>query len=360
MQTIEGQALAKLETKPSTAQIEAWVELASKKNEIAQVLTNAELELQQILLKCDVKDYKAIDAALAEYRKKQTEMVETRKSFTSIIDANIVQPLMAFEKRVDTKTNAKYAELGNISLTLRQIAESEARKLQELQNEVGRFLGHCTNEFLRIETKYIHDLNTEVDAQYAYNLNAGVKQPMFAEIEAYLRGVKLDAIRKFDFVLLSKEKMQELFATVPQPNYNHILQNKIDMLEQIFINYSSDLANVAATIERRELDAKIAAKEAEEKLIAESSINNLIASATVEQVEVPKIKTELIIEPINSPEWATLIMTQFISNLPTLFKLVRVKAWENLSIGQMAAAIAKHATDTGETYKGIIYKELKK
>jgi hypothetical protein len=53
-------------------------------------------------------------------------------------------------------------------------------------------------------------------------------------------------------------------------------------------------------------------------------------------------------------------MTQFISNLPTLFKLVRVKAWENLSIGQMAAAIAKHATDTGETYKGIIYKELKK
>jgi hypothetical protein len=129
-------------------------------------------------------------------------------------------------------------------------------------------------------------------------------------------------------------------------------------LPQIFVNYESDLANAAAAIEQRELDAKIAAKEIAHKLEAETAINTLISNASTPVVETPKIKVELKIEVINSPEWAQLIMTHFIANMPTLIKYVRVKTWDNLSIGQMATAISKHASETGETYKGILYSEI--
>ena len=64
MQTIESLELAKLETTPQPAQIEAWVQLAQKKNELTQKLANSELALQKILLDCNVNDYKTIDVVI--------------------------------------------------------------------------------------------------------------------------------------------------------------------------------------------------------------------------------------------------------------------------------------------------------
>jgi hypothetical protein len=310
------------------------------------------------LLECNVNDHKAIDEALAVYRKAHTNLIEERKGFTSIIEANIVQPLMQFEKRSDPKVNTLYNELSATSLSLRQQAAKQAEQFQALENEKNAFKNHCVNEFLRIESKYINDLNVEVDIQYANNLNADIKEPDLQQVEAFLRGVKLDAIRKFVPAIITKEQMQELFLAVPQPKYAEILESKIAMLPQIFINYQSDLANAAAAIEQRELDAKIAAQETAKKLEAESAINTLISNAATPQIETPKIKVELKIEVINSPEWAQLIMTQFIANLPTIIKYVRVQSWDKLTIGQMSTAIAKHGTETGETFKGIVYSEI--
>lgn len=360
MQTIEGQALAKIETTPSTQQIEAWVQLAQSKNELTQKLANSELALQKILLDVNVNDHKAIDEALAVYRKSHTMLIESRKEFTSIIEGNIVQPLMQFEKRSDPKVNANYLDLTTISLNLRQIAAKKAHEFQALENEKNMFTNHCINEFLRIESKYIQDLNNAIDENYENHLTNNIVTPHLLVIEGSLRAVKIDAIRKFVPVIITKEQMQELFLKVEQPKYNEILENKISQLPHIFINYESDLANAAAAIEQRELDAKIAAKEIAHKLEAETAINTLISQASTPVVETPKIKVELKIEVINSPEWAQLIMTQFIANMPTLVKYVRVKTWDNLSIGQMATAISKHASETGETFKGIIYTEINK
>ena len=358
MQTIESLELAKLETTPQPAQIEAWVQLAQKKNELTQKLANSELALQKILLDVNVNDYKTIDEALAVYRKSHTSLIETRKEFTSIIDANIVQPLMAFEKRADPKVNTLYIELTTTSLNLRQVAAKKAHEFQSIENEKNMFTNHCINEFLRIESKYIQDLNAQIDKDYANHLTNNFPVPNFKIIETNLRTVILDAMKKYVPVVITKEQMKELYRQIEQPKYNEILENKISMLSQIFINYATDLSNAAAAIEARELEAKIAAKEIAHKLEAETAINTLISNASTPVVETPKIKVELKIEVINSPEWAQLIMTHFIANMPTLVKYVRVKTWDNLSIGQMATAIAKHATDSGETYKGILYSEL--
>jgi hypothetical protein len=360
MQTIESLELAKLETTPQPAQIEAWVQLAQKKNELTQKLANSELALQKILLDCNVNDYKTIDEALAVYRKSHTSLIETRKEFTIIIDANIVQPLMQFEKRSDPKVNTLYIELTTTSLNLRQVAAKKAHEFQSIENEKNMFTNHCINEFLRIESKYIQDLNAQIDKDYANHLTNNFPVPNFKIIETNLRTVILDAMKKYVPVVITKEQMKELYRQIEQPKYNEILENKISMLSQIFINYATDLANASAAIEARELEAKIAAKEIAHKLEAETAINTLISNASTPIVETPKIKVELKIEVINSPEWAQLIMTHFIANMHTLVKYVRVKTWDNLSIGQMATAIAKHATDTGETYKGIIYNQINK
>jgi hypothetical protein len=358
MQTIESQALAKIDTTPQPAQINAWVQLAQNKNELTQKLANNELALQKILLECNVNDHKAIDEALAVYRKAHTELISTRKDFTAIIEANIVQPLMAFEKRSDPKVNTLYNELSTTSLKLRQDASKQAEQFQALENEKNAFKNHVTNEYLRIEAKYLQDINNEIDIAYAAFLKANISEPTMLNVETNIKGVKPDQIRKFDFVKLSREEMKQMFDEIQPPNYNQLCADKIAMLPSIFINYQSDLANAAAAIEQRELDAKIAAQETVKKLEAESAINTLISQASTPVIETPKIKVELKIEVINSPEWAQLIMTQFIANLPTLIKYVRVQSWDKLSIGQMSTAIAKHGTETGETFKGILYSEV--
>lgn len=360
MQTIESAALAKIKTQPTAQQMSAWEVVVRKKNELTQTLTNAELELQGILLSANVSDYKAIDEALATYRKKHGELKENRLTFTRLIEEKLFAPLMAFEKRADPKSNEQYLKLDTASLELRKAANEAAAKVQALENEIASFISHCTNENLRLEANYINELNNQIDIGYAAMLEANVNPPMLGNIEVNMKAVKVGAVSKFNAVLLTKEQMQEVCKCITLPNYAQILADKIAFLPQVFLNYESDLANKAAAIERRELDAKIAAQEAAAKVEAEASVNNLIASAGTVQIETAKIKKELKIEPINSQAWAQLIMTQFIANLPTLVSYLRVKTWANLSIQQMADAMAKHANDTGETFKGIVYVEVLK
>jgi hypothetical protein len=345
---------------PSPAQIQAWTALAENKNNLTAQLGVAELGLQQILLNVNKEDHNSITEALATYRKKHSEMVAQRKEFTSIIDANIVQPLMAFEKRADPKSNEVYIDIDTKGLFLRQAEAQKASQFQAIESEKLMFVAHCTNEYLRIENKYLLDLSAVVDTGYAANLKAKSPKPHLDNIIVNMKAVKIDQPAKFEPQYLTKEQMREIYLSITPPNCAQFLAEKIDFLPQVFINYESDLANSQAAIERMETDAKIAAIEAEKKVEAESAINTLVATASTPIVEIPKIKRNLVIEPINSAEWAQLIMTTFIANMPTLTRLVRVKSWEKLSIGQMADAIAKHATDTGETFKGVTYVEVQK
>jgi hypothetical protein len=345
---------------PSPAQIAAWTALAENKNNLTNQLAVAELGLQQILLGVNQTDHAAITEALATYRKKHSEMVAQRKEFTSIIDANIVQPLMAFEKRADPKSNETYLDIDAKGLSLRQAEAQKANQFQAVESEKSMFIAHCTNEYLRIENKYILDLSAVIDTGYAANLKAKSPKPHLDNIIVNMKAVKIDQPAKFEPQYLTKEQMREIYLTITPPNCAKFLAEKIDFLPQVFINYESDLANAQAAIERMETDAKIAVIEAEKKVEAESAINTLVATASTPVIETPKIKRDLIIESVNSAEWAQLIMTTFIANMPTLTRLVRVKSWEKLSIGQMADAIAKHATDTGETFKGVTYVEVQK
>jgi hypothetical protein len=52
------------------------------------------------------------------------------------------------------------------------------------------------------------------------------------------------------------------------------------------------------------------------------------------------------------------VLTNFIKNWQYVNKYVKVKSWAKLSIGQMAEALAKHISETGETFANLTTEEV--
>jgi len=84
----------------------------------------------------------------------------------------------------------------------------------------------------------------------------------------------------------------------------------------------------------------------------------LIAQAETLIVDTPKVKREIKIVVIESEAWAMAVMTNFIKNWQHVNKYVKVKSWAKLSIGQMADALAKHISETGETFSNLQTEEV--
>jgi hypothetical protein len=106
------------------------------------------------------------------------------------------------------------------------------------------------------------------------------------------------------------------------------------------------------------------AKEAKIKQDAEKSaaINVLVAKAESHSVTIvaPKIKRDL--QPIikDTPQWALNVMMQFVRLESDLWKHIRVKTYANITIEQMAKALAKYHSETGEVINGVEFMEIEK
>ena len=157
----------------SEAQAAAWVGLAKSKNEIAYNLGTMELQAQAILLPIiESQDHAHIDAALAEYRKLHTAIVEARKPFTNAIDTGIVQPLMTFEKRVDPKVNSAYLDLQTRSLSLRKAEADKAALVNAKNQEAASFKAHVLNEFSRVVSQYRNQIRSVIQTMYTQSLES--------------------------------------------------------------------------------------------------------------------------------------------------------------------------------------------
>ena len=341
-------------------QTAAWVALATKKNEVVASLTTSELELQQILLAADQTDYTKIDSSLAVYRKKLNELIESRKEFTSVINSKLIEPLMAFEKRADYKVNETYLKLNATALQLKK--EDEAKKLQAqaIERERSAYTAHIVNQIAMIESTYRSDLKSCVEMIYAEMLQHKSPKPNYDNIQLSLRAVAKVSGAKMQTQHLSVDEKAAIYTAVKKPDYDAILAQFVETLPDYFINYDSDLSNAKQAIVNREIEAKLRKQKEDKQLAANAAVNNLIAQAAVPVVDMPKIKREMVIEKENSAFWAQAIIGTFLANMPTLQSYCRVKEWANLSIGQMADAIAKHGTETGEQFKGITYKTVEK
>lgn len=321
------------------AQQTAWLTLAENKNTVVQELTNKELELQSI------KDFTL-------FKKKYKELIDYRKSFTSTITESLISPLMEYEKRCEVILK----ELEKIDLEKRKIEAARIAAVNGKNLELAGFKTHCINEYHRIATKLRQDINSELETQYRWHLEQN-ETPVLPLIKEKLTSIPIGSMLKFTAAYLTKEEMAEIFATIPKPKYHEIYDVDLGMF---FANFESDRKNAQAAIENRQVQADVKRIEDNKKYNQEVAVNNLISASETVVLDAPKIKKELKIVEENSVTWANCIMGSFMINFPSLQKYVRVKSWSNLSIGQMAEALAKHCTDTGEKLNGLTFEEIEK
>lgn len=340
-------------------QQQAWLGMAQAKNNLVAELTAAELNAQGILNHTPTNDHAAIDEALANYRKAHTNMVETRKTFTGLIDAGIIQPLMAFEKRVDPKQNEAYKTLENTSLQLRKAAEANAARVNAINQEISSFKSYVTSEYFRIAAQYRQDIRTEFTNQYFYWLNKRIS-PEVPQIKEAMRKITPVPFNTYQPRLLNEQQMMEAWQSIPAPNYQDIYNEMMVELDNYFANFDSDLAKPVEAAQQAQLKTASANQEDMRKAGEEAAVQTLIAHAETVVVEAPKIKRTYTIVVVESQKWATTVMGAFIANLPHLTKYIRVKSWAKLTIGQMAEYLAKYASEDGELIKDLEYQEIEK
>lgn len=342
-------------------QANAWVGLAQQKNQIVFELGKQELAAQQILLPLSQDaTYETIDIALSAYRKAHSEMVEYRKPFTNAVNTGIIEPLMAFEKRVDPKNNQSYNALAQRSLGLRKEEANKAALINAKKQEIANFKAHVFNEFSRVVTEWRAAIRRGFQHQYQIMLKEHTETPPVATIKDMMSQIAPPVINRFEARYLTREEMFEIYEGSQKPNYVQYLEDLYKEVDDLFANYSSDLANAEAAIKHQENAAKLLELEEANKAKEEQAMTTLITTAETVVIETPKIKKTVQVTVIESEQWAKAVMAAFIVNLPKLTKYIRVKSWSKLSIGQMATYLGQLATDTGEKLNGLQLEEVEK
>lgn len=351
--------LTTIQTDLPERQALAWLALAKEKNEVTAEISRRELACQQLLLP-EPATYQEIDTMLASYRKALSDLSDYRKEFTNKITGALIAPQMEPEKRLNEKTNPRYIELSNRSLTLRKDEADRAAKVNALNKERADFKTFIQNEHFRIAAEYRAELRKSITAMYAAWLNDNVQEPAVDTLADLLAKLEVPKIGKFTPALLKREEMIEIFNAIPKPDYAGILAEAQGSVQEVFANYTADLKNKEAAIAHQQQQQALAVQAEQEQLAQQQAVTTLIATAETVTIETPKIKKTVEIILVESEGWAKAVMAAFIVNLPNLSKYIRVKSWAKLSIGQMADALSKYATETGEVFAGLEMKEVEK
>jgi hypothetical protein len=180
---------------------------------------------------------------------------------------------------------------------------------------------------------------------------------MVSDLESIMSKFVLGNFKKFDTRLISDQQALEIFHSIDKYNGVRDLIYYQGLAEEKFQMYAHDLAN-AESLEKLLQEQQIRVAAAEQELAADIATNTLIAQAETLIVDTPKVKREIKIVVVESEAWAMAVMSNFMKNFMYVNKYVKVKSWAKLSIGQMAEALAKHISETGETFANLQTEEI--
>jgi hypothetical protein len=287
-----------------------------------------------------------------------SEAKRKRLDFTRMIDDKLSQPSMEFEKRMASMID----EATKLELAARLDIESKAIEAQLLQNEIAQFKTHIVNEWTRIAHEYRSNLQKMIDSSYINCIKA--KNPieqvpaMVSDLQSIMSKFALGNFQKFTGIrLLQDQQCLEIFHSIDKYEPAGDLAYYQTLAEERFQMYSHDLAN-EESLAKLEQEQQIRVAQAEQELKADIATNTLIAQAETLIVDTPKVKREIKILVVESEAWAMAVLTNFIKNWQYVNKYVKVKSWAKLSIGQMAEALAKHISETGETFSNLQTEEI--
>ena len=324
------------------------------KESIVAQYQRAGLHFQQIL---SGNTSRELREGIANAKIKFKSIKDERLEFTRQID-DFVKPLMDLEKSIE----AQIKEAGQRELALRLEEEAEAAKINAIIKAESDFKVHFQNEFHRIAVEYREQLHAMTMWSYRNYLEKGYpaekSKEMKADIIGILENVQVGKPRKFEGNMLTRERMAEIYATIEQYDPKLDLQTAISNVHKQWEMYEMDLANAQAVSEKLRKEAEERQKMIEVEIAMESATNVLIAQAEVVQIETPKVKREIKVVIVESEMWAISVCNNFTRLLPHLSKYLRVKSWGNLTLAQMADAMGKYMSETGDKIGNLQTEEV--
>jgi len=265
---------------------------------------------------------------------------------------------MAIEKEVITFEG--YVKAKEREFELRKAASEASAKANAVNAEKGQYRAFVVNENLRISESYRIALNAVIEGYFKECLEANIESPFMENLWGRMGDVPAPVYMKYTSDVLNRDEKAIIFAEVGAVDKNKIFDDCKETAVLTFSNYAAALKNKAAAIAHMEENAGKAAQQSAAKVAQETAINTLVITSDVAKVEAPRIKVTMEIETEESEAWAKAVMANFMRLLPELTKYLRIRSWGNLSLNQMAAAIAKYSTETGDLVTGLKYKEVEK
>ena len=336
---------------------QGWLKLAEIKADLFTQLQNAELECQGRLSNLSNElepTQEAIKAAKGIY----TDAKGKRLAFTRLIDEKLLTPSMEYEKRME----ALLKTAGEHELSLRKEAAAKADAAAAYGREEAAYRAHITNEWFRIAAEFRAKCAGEITKTYTYCLEHKVDPQHIGEYQKKLAEVitdiKLPTPLTFKRSLIDDAAARNIIKSIRAYDPADDRARSIASIPEAFATYTQDLANAEAAIAAVQQEQKRVEAEQQAEVAAEMATNVLIAQAETATVEGPKVKRELRVVEDNSEAWAKAVIANFMKNWQYCNKYVRVKSWGKLTILQMADALAKHATETGETFQGLTMEEV--
>ncbi len=354
-----------------------WIGLSVQKAHRFQELQKFELKAQGLFTKFD-KDYKAfvewqrlpleqrpelklsftldeIQASITEAKKIQGEAMDCRKQFTGMLEEKITKPAMEFEKSIlQTIEDWKPVEL-QMRINLNKKGEEKAA----YDREMVAFKTNITNEYYRMATEYKIALKEEITKTYLTMLEGNVPASAIPETITALRSaltqVPVPVFVKYQRNLVKDVEAKIEFAKIPAYNPKADLETaQTSGIEEVFSNYSRDLQNSVQAAAAVKQDFAAEKVELKENLNAEVATNNLAAEAIPFTMSGgPKVKKNLEVEVVMSEQWEVNVIKSFLKNWQSCRSSIK-SASDKLSVGQMAKALGKFATDVpGTQFEGL-------
>ncbi len=365
---------------------QGWIGLSIQKAQRFKVLQGFELKAQGLFTKFD-KDWKKfcewkglpietrgdftpsftlneIQESVTEAKKIFGEAQDCRKQFTKMLEEKIISPSMEFEKSILQLTEDwKPVEL-QMRLQLNKKADAKAA----YDREMAAFKTNITNEYYRMATEYKIALKQEINNTYLSLLEGKVPADKISDAVELLRttlsSVPVPTFVKYQRILVQDAEARIEFAKIPAYNSKADLTwAQKEGIEQIFTNYIRDLQNSEVAIQAVQEDFEQEKGELHQNLNAEIAVNNLAASAepfTMTGGPKSKVKKNLEVEVVMSEQWEIKVISAFLKNWQSCRGSIK-SASDKLSVGQMAKALGKLATDVpGTTFEGLTLIEKSK
>jgi hypothetical protein len=336
---------------------QGWLKLAEIRIDLFDRLRLDELACQAELNNIQELPLERMQANLRNAKFNLSEAKRKRLEFTRMIDDKLTQPSMEFEKRMA----AMIDEASKFELAARLDIESKAKESQLHANEVALYKSHIINEWTRIAHEYRSNLQKMIDSSYINCISARVPvnqlDAMILDLQSIMSKFDLSSFVKFQRMFITDQEALDIFHSIDKYEPSNDLAYYQTLVNDRFQMYAHDLAN-EESLAKLEAEQRIRVAAAEQELAANIATNTLIAQAETLIVDTPKVKREIKIVVIESEAWAMAVMTNFIKNWQYVNKYVKVKSWAKLSIGQMAEALAKHISETGETFSNLTTEEV--